>query len=240
MSGPGVGELELRILATMDPSGTTTTALTEHLGEPADGVHAAVASLVREGFVLSTEDSVTLTETGELAAAYARKSLPGLGTAWGPVPTLDLGDVARFIEARWPAGAERTAADEAAHDELLASDADRDRVVDLLSEAFSQGRLSSEELEQRSGTALSARSYGELDEVLRGLGGLPRTVRDHPVRKVAFWVATVLASPFVLIGTLLFAFGEDAGDHVGGFIFLAALLPALYLLQRWAWPRPGR
>ena len=122
-------------------------------------------------------------------------------------------------------------------DELLASDADRDGVVDLLSEAFSHGRLSSDELEQRTGRALAARTYGELDDVLHGLGGLPRTVRSHPVRKVAFWVATVLASPFLLLGTLLFAFGEDVGDHVGGFMFLAALLPALYLLRRWAWPR---
>ena len=96
------------------------------------------------------------------------------------------------------------------------------------------------ELEQRTGAALSARTYGELDDVLHGLGGLPRAVRSHPVRKVVFWVATVLCSPFVLLGTLLFAFGSDVGDHVGGFIFLAALLPALFLLQRWAWPRPRR
>jgi hypothetical protein len=129
-------------------------------------------------------------------------------------------------------------AQSSASDPLLASDADRDLVVDVLSAAYSEGRLSSEELEQRTGRALAARTYGELDEVLRGLGGLPILVRSHPVRQAVFWVAAVLASPVVLLATLLFAFGSDVGDHVGGFIFLAALLPGLFLLRRWAWPRP--
>jgi hypothetical protein len=44
-------------------------------------------------------------------------------------------------------------------------------------------------------------------------------------------------SPFVLLGTLLFAFGTDLGDHVGGFMFLVLLLPGLFKLRRWAWPR---
>ena len=47
-------------------------------------------------------------------------------------------------------------------------------------------------------------------------GGLPLLVRSHPVRQVVFWVATVLASPLVLLATLLFAFGSDVGDHVTG------------------------
>jgi hypothetical protein len=78
-----------------------------------------------------------------------------------------------------------------------------------------------------------------LDEVLRGLGGLKRISPDHPVRKVVFWVVTVLTSPFLLLGVLLFAFGSDSGDRVGGIILLAVFGPVMFFLRRWAWPRPA-
>ena len=39
--------------------------------------------------------------------------------------------------------------------------------VQQLADAFSEGRLSSADLEQRSGKALGARTYGELDDVLQ-------------------------------------------------------------------------
>ncbi len=107
----------------------------------------------------------------------------------------------------------------------------------LLSDAFSQGRLSSSEFEHRTGRALSARTYGELDDVLEGLGGLQRPVRSHPVRKAVFWVVSLIFSPFVLLGAMALAFGVDAGDRFGGIVFLILLLPGLFALRRWAWPR---
>ena len=57
------------------------------------------------------------------------------------------------------------------------------------------------------------------------------------MRKAVFGVAAFLASPFVLLGALLVAFGVDAGDRVGGVVFLILLLPGLFALRRWAWPR---
>jgi hypothetical protein len=47
--------------------------------------------------------------------------------------------------------------------QMKASDADRDEVVTALSEHFQAGRLTTEELEDRTGRALSARTLGELD-----------------------------------------------------------------------------
>jgi hypothetical protein len=41
----------------------------------------------------------------------------------------------------------------------------------------------------------------------------------------------------VLLGGLLAAFGTDPGDHIGGLVFLVVLLPGLFALWRWAWPR---
>ena len=59
---------------------------------------------------------------------------------------------------RWYAARERV---EAQRDALLASDAERDQVCALLSGAFSEGRLTSVELEERTSRALSARTRGE-------------------------------------------------------------------------------
>ncbi len=57
--------------------------------------------------------------------------------------------------------------------ELRASDADRDRVVDVLREAAADGRLTPEELDERLGLALSARTFGELAPLTADLGAAP-------------------------------------------------------------------
>jgi len=53
--------------------------------------------------------------------------------------------------------------------QLKASDADRDEVVAALSEHFQAGRLTTEELDDRTGRALSARTLGELDALTTDL-----------------------------------------------------------------------
>ena len=236
VSQPDAGEIDLLVLAAVAPAGSTTTTMAQQLGHPAETVRAAVLRLRQGGLVEATGDSVTLTRAGRLVASQARRTGPTTA-AGAPGPTLDLGEAARLIGSLWPADARRTAAEETARDGLLASDADRDAAVQLLSDAFAQGRLSSSELEQRTAGALSARTYGELDDVLQGLGGLPRPVSNHPVRTAVFWVLALLCSPFVLLGALLLAFGSDAGDRVGGIVFLVVLLPGLFKLRRWAAPR---
>ena len=45
---------------------------------------------------------------------------------------------------------------------MLAGDADRERAVNVLKEAFTEGRLRQEEYEDRIGRAYQARTYGEL------------------------------------------------------------------------------
>jgi hypothetical protein len=147
-------------------------------------------------------------------------------------------DVARDLGTAFTSHVrERAAAAQAARDAVLASDSDRDAAVKVLADAFSVGRLSSAELEQRTGRALAARTHGELDDLLAGLGGYRVAVPSRPWRKAVFGVVAFLTSPFVLLGSLLFAFGSDAGDHVGGAVFLVVLLPGLLALWRWAWPR---
>jgi hypothetical protein len=229
--------MELRVLATVGPAGSRTIAIAERLGQPDADVRAAVVRLLQADLLRATEDGVALTPRGELAAANLQASRPTPASESQSVPTVDLTQVARLLSDTWSAGADRAAAEEAARDELLASDADRDAAVQQLSDAFSQGRLSSTELEQRTGTALAARTYGELDDVLQGLAGLPRPTRRHPVRRTVFFATAFLSSPFVMMGALFLAFGTDVGDHVFGLVLLVLLLPGLFGLWRWAWPR---
>ena len=143
---------------------------------------------------------------------------------------VDLTAVAQLVSDWWPSHAARTAAEDAELDGLLSSDEERDSVAQRLAEAFSQGRITSTELDERTGRALAARTRGDLDDVLAGLGGLERPVAPHPVRKATFGVVAFFCSPFVLVGALFLAFGQDGGDHVFGLVLLILLLPGLLAL----------
>ncbi len=63
---------------------------------------------------------------------------------------------------------------------FLASDADREQVIDTLKTAFVQGRLTKDELDARAGQAFTSRTYAELATVTADIpAGTP------PVRKPA-------------------------------------------------------
>jgi hypothetical protein len=63
---------------------------------------------------------------------------------------------------------------------MRASDADRDAVVSELGEHFQAGRLTAAELDERTGQALTARTYGELTGLLADLPA-SRPVSPVPV-----------------------------------------------------------
>jgi hypothetical protein len=52
---------------------------------------------------------------------------------------------------------------------MRAADTDRDRVVEVLSMAYSEGRLSKDEYDGRLENALSARTYADLDQLVTDL-----------------------------------------------------------------------
>jgi hypothetical protein len=52
---------------------------------------------------------------------------------------------------------------------MRAADADRDRVVEFLQHAYSEGRLSKDEYDARMGRALAARTYADLDQLVADL-----------------------------------------------------------------------
>jgi hypothetical protein len=236
LTGDDAKVTELLVLASLTSAPASVPTLAEQIRQPVDVVQGAVAQMTAAGLVETTSGIVTLTPAGEHEAGRLVTSWPP-GAAADVLAALDLSPVTRLVDSMWPNAAEREAAEAQERAALLAADTDRDAAVQQLSAAFAEGRLAAAELESRTSSALSARTYGELDAALQGLGGLRRSARSHPVRKVVFWVMSVLLSPFLLMGALLFAFGSDAGDHLAGLTFLVLLLPGLFALWRWAWPR---
>ena len=106
---------------------------------------------------------------------------------------------------------------------FLASDADRERVVDALKTAFVHGLLTKDELGIRTGQALTARTYAELavltNGITTGLTARPaeprapaRTARKRVNKKVVAWSACGIILPPAL-GAAFFTF-------YGGFLVL--------------------
>jgi len=90
--------------------------------------------------------------------------------------------------------------------DLRVSDADRDRALAELSEAFQAGRITTDELEQRSARALGARTGGELAGVLADLpvdrAPAVRACGPRPVRVatgIAMAASAAAAIPLAIV-----------------------------------------
>jgi hypothetical protein len=121
---------------------------------------------------------------------------------------------------------------------MLASDADREQVVEILTAAFVQGRLTIDELRLRAGRALASRTYAELAVMIADIPAPPlkappaprparpaAQVADRPLSapvgrmpagaKAAVWAACVIvALPAVWAAFL---------TYYGGFLVLFLL-----------------
>lgn len=100
-------------------------------------------------------------------------------------------------------------------DRLRAGHADREQVVGTLKDAFTQGRLTRDELDARTGQALAARTYAELDALTADIPGAPRL--DVPPASPVPAGAGV-AGPPALAGLWPLA---SAALKSGGLVFVA-------------------
>lgn len=66
--------------------------------------------------------------------------------------------------------------DDAPAPDLRASDADRERVAEVLRDALAEGRLDMEEFQERLDATYQARTYGELAPITRDLPASGATV----------------------------------------------------------------
>ena len=125
---------------------------------------------------------------------------------------------------------------------LRVSDADRDRAIAELSEHFQAGRLTTEELEDRTGRALQARTAGELAELFTDLPRQPAAVAGTgpaPAQAGSFRPARparVPAVPIAIVALIVL------GGLLSGHSALIALVPVLVFLtiRRLAGLRSGR
>ena len=101
-------------------------------------------------------------------------------------------------------GRTRTLAAGGERGKMRAADADRDRVVEFLNTAYSEGRLSREEYDGRLENALSARTYADLDQIVTDLPVARATVVT-PVAKT-----NGLAVASLACGLAQFVFGPLA------------------------------
>ncbi len=121
---------------------------------------------------------------------------------------------------------------------LRVSDADRDRAIAELSEHFQAGRLTAEELGDRTGRALQARTAGDLAELFTDLPRRPQAVTGTaptPARAGSFQPALLPAVPIAIIAVVLA--GILSGHHG-----LIALVPVLvfFTVRRLAGCRGAR
>lgn len=67
-----------------------------------------------------------------------------------------------------------------AGEHFLASDADRERTVEALKQNFQAGRIGVDELSERIGQALAARTFADLDIAMRGLPSIRANIPVYP------------------------------------------------------------
>jgi hypothetical protein len=118
---------------------------------------------------------------------------------------------------------------------LRVSDSDRDRAIAELSEHFQAGRITADELEERTGRALRARTAGDLAELFTDL---PRKPGPSPAPRVTPGTAPALppasapparyggvpVMPLVVVAVLVL------GGFITGHSIVAALVPVLIVL----------
>ena len=94
---------------------------------------------------------------------------------------------------------------------MRAADADRDGVVECLSIAYSEGRLSKDEVDGRLGNALSARTYADLDQLVTDLPAARATavtpaakINELAMASLACGLAQFMFGPVVAIPAIVF------------------------------------
>jgi hypothetical protein len=95
---------------------------------------------------------------------------------------------------------------------LRASDADREQIAERLRHAATEGRIATDELEQRLGALFTSRTYGELDAIVSDLPGKgvshargtsrrsPARTLARPALALAIAVPVVMAMVFIATG----------------------------------------
>jgi Domain of unknown function (DUF1707) len=118
-----------------------------------------------------------------------------------------------------------------------ASDAERDRAADALRRHHADGRLSTDELEERTGRAYAATTLGDLDQLFADLPRLRAPEGEQGSRRLGLW-PPAFALPVI---ALLFAVAMVGSAHALFFIWpLMFFLFLRFVLMRRGWSGRAR
>ena len=118
-----------------------------------------------------------------------------------------------------PVGSMRAFAAGGERGKMRAADADRDRVVECLNTAYSEGRLSKDEYDARLENALSACTYADLDQLVTDL--------PHATIVPSVATTTTVMTPVAKVNGLAIA---SLACGLGQFVFgPVATIPAIVL-----------
>ncbi len=101
-------------------------------------------------------------------------------------------------------------------DTLRAADRDRDQVADILREQYALGRLTLEEYDERSATAIAAKTMGELRALTVDL---PAPAPAESKSGTAAWSTTRMR--LIAVAGVIAAVAIVAGAGIAGHVFLA-------------------
>jgi uncharacterized protein DUF1707 len=93
---------------------------------------------------------------------------------------------------------------------IRASDSDREQVAEQLRVATAEGRLTTDELEDRLGALYAARTYGEIDALVEDLPAIPSSDPVHS--RVPGWAAGAVAVTLLLAVLSMLASARRAAD----------------------------
>jgi hypothetical protein len=95
---------------------------------------------------------------------------------------------------------------------MRAASADRERTVDVLKAAFTEGRLTQDEYDERMGAAYQSRTYGELEALVADLpaGPYPFAVQPMAVPGPVWQAAPSTESNSMAIASLVLGLAEFA------------------------------
>ncbi|MFF3564524.1 DUF1707 and DUF4190 domain-containing protein [Streptomyces sp. NPDC002574] len=125
---------------------------------------------------------------------------------------------------------------------MLAGDAARERTVEVLKDAYTEGRLTLQEYEERIGRAYVSRTYGELDvlvlDIPRPRPAPPPGVNSKAIAALICGISAVFlgltALPAIVLGHLARREVRRTGEQGDGFalagLILGYVVTALLLL----------
>jgi hypothetical protein len=235
---------ELRVLAALATGATRPEEVAAGLNDTVEHVCSsldwAVEAEVVSKLDLPAGPSYSLTPKGLEIVGLAQ----GVDAAVSPGGRVDLGAASRLVMQQYDAARE-VAVENAERDQagLVADDRARDQVTAALNDAYARGALTKDQLDERTGNALTATTLGELRAAAEGVVDLPPAppaglgpvmvtsqapqVEINPGLRKVKWHHLLYAAVYVVIGLVVMILQPV----VGALLILGGLVLGGYTLR---------